>query len=163
MKTPTIPIWLALLATAATTATASPAKGRGNQEPPPPPPLLFKAIDKDRNKIISAEELQAASESLAKLDANGDGEITLKEALTPPAREEGDETEPAEGKNHSMPIRPAPPLIKALDTNGDGSLSPEEMEQAPETLKILDKNKDGTLSPEEMKPAGPPPAPPGGE
>jgi Ca2+-binding EF-hand superfamily protein len=117
-------------------------------------------MDTNHDKVISAEELKAASESLSKLDHNQDGEISIKEAATPPPREEGHETKPDRGAGNPFPTHPATPLIKALDTNGDGSLSPEEMQQAPETLKILDKNEDGTLSREEMKPEGPPPVPP---
>jgi Ca2+-binding EF-hand superfamily protein len=122
---------------------------------------LFGVIDEDHDGVLSAEELNMASEALAKLDKDHDGEVTMEEARTPPPREKGDRAAPE--KNHSIPPRPAPPLVKALDTNGDGSLSPEEMEQAPESLKILDKDADGTLSPEELKPEGPPPAPPSAE
>ena len=32
------------------------------------------------------------------------------------------------------------PLMRALDTNGDGELSAEEMAKASESLKALDKN-----------------------
>jgi hypothetical protein len=54
--------------------------------------------------------------------------------------------------------RPAPPVIHALDADGDGTISATEMENAPESLKKLDKNEDGELSPPELRPHGPPPA-----
>lgn len=155
MKLLKIPMFLGLLAAVAATAGARPPKNRGDQDAPPPPPLMFGVIDEDHDGVLSAKELEAAAEALVKLDADKDGEITMKEAHTPPPREKGDKAPPE--KNHSLPPRPAPPLVKALDTNGDGSLSPEEMEQAPESLKTLDKDADGTLSPEELRPQGPPP------
>ena len=43
-------------------------------------------------------------------------------------------------------------LLKALDANGDGNLSPAEISNAPSTLRKLDRDKDGTLSPLEIKP-----------
>ncbi|MCZ6794090.1 MAG: hypothetical protein O7J95_10820 [Planctomycetota bacterium] len=44
-------------------------------------------------------------------------------------------------------------LLAALDTDGDGSLSEEEMVRAFLSLRTLDRNKDGQLTPEEMRPA----------
>src|SRR5258708_5278406 len=54
--------------------------GPGGDGPPPPPPSpVFEALDKDHDGILSAEEIQAASESLKKLDRNGDGKLTEDE------------------------------------------------------------------------------------
>src|SRR5438034_1081380 len=47
--------------------------------PPPPPGPVFEALDKDHDGALSAEEIQAASESLKKLDKNGDGKLTEDE------------------------------------------------------------------------------------
>ena len=44
------------------------------------------------------------------------------------------------------------PLLKALDLNGDGSISSGELEEASESLLTLDKNKDGTISGNELRP-----------
>lgn len=55
---------------------------------------------------------------------------------------------------------PPSPLLDALDTNRDGELSAEEIENAPAALRKVDKNKDGKLSvselmPQRMGPGGP--------
>ena len=52
------------------------------------------------------------------------------------------------------------PIMKALDTDQDGSLSASEIANASKTLVQLDKNGDGIISNEEMRPD--PSAMPGG-
>jgi Ca2+-binding EF-hand superfamily protein len=44
------------------------------------------------------------------------------------------------------------PIIKALDTDGDGSISAAEMQAAPTTLASLDSNSDGVLDASEIMP-----------
>lgn len=45
-----------------------------------------------------------------------------------------------------------PPLIRALDADGDHEISAEEIAGAADALKSLDKNSDGKLSPDELRP-----------
>ena len=142
MKTTTLHLTLALLA--GTAVAQEPKEGKGHRPPPPPPPILV-IFDADRDGVISEDEIDDAADALAKLDKNGDGEIT-REELRPPSP-------PPPGH------RP-PPLIAALDTDKDGMLSAEELKAAPEALLELDKNGDGELSPRELFPHGPPPPPP---
>ncbi len=54
-------------------------------------------------------------------------------------------------------MRGPSPLMLALDADGDGELSPKEIENATATLKTLDKDKNGTLSRQELAPAALPP------
>jgi predicted O-methyltransferase YrrM len=57
---------------------------------------------------------------------------------------------------------PRIPVMTAIDANGDGELSAEEIAKAAQSLKKLDKNGDGTLSREELRPQFAPPGGPGG-
>lgn len=54
---------------------------------------------------------------------------------------------------------PVPPLIAALDSNGDGVIDEVEINQASASLRKLDKNGDGKLTADEIRP----PRPPGGQ
>lgn len=149
----TLAITCLLTLAAALGASAQKPDGRGERRPPPAPPLVA-VIDTDHDGILSADEIKTAGEALAKLDKNNDGEITPEELrLPPPHREPREEEE--EGQPPAK--RPAPPVIAALDTDRDGTISATELKAAPESLKALDKNGDGELSPEELRPQGPPP------
>ncbi|MEO5914196.1 MAG: hypothetical protein ABIS50_08185 [Luteolibacter sp.] len=156
MKTPTIQLALALAACIA--ASAQPPPPRGDRRPPPVPPV-FAALDTDHDRVLSADEINAAVEVLKTLDKNGDGEITLEELRLPPPKDPKRPKDPKGPKDPPPNKPPAPPVIAALDADHDGTLSAEELANAPESLKVLDKNGDGELSPEELRPFGPPPPP----
>lgn len=51
--------------------------------------------------------------------------------------------------------RPRPPLLNALDADGDGVISAAELQNAPTALRSLDANKDGSLTPNEFQPKPP--------
>lgn len=66
---------------------------------------------------------------------------------------------PAQGRRRRMP---PPPALEAIDINGDGELSTEEIDSAAKSLLTLDKNGDGNLTTEELAPPPPPPREGGG-
>ena len=49
-----------------------------------------------------------------------------------------------------------PRLIRALDANGDGQISADEINNAPSVLRSFDRNKDGRLTRNEIGPSRPP-------
>jgi hypothetical protein len=66
------------------------------------------------------------------------------------------------GNGPDRPRRPLPPIFLALDTNGDGVISADEIANAAASLLKLDKNGDGQLTMDELMPPRPkPPVPEG--
>jgi hypothetical protein len=57
---------------------------------------------------------------------------------------------------------PPPPIVTALDANGDGEIDARELANATAALRTLDRNGDGKLTADEFRPSGPPPGGPGG-
>jgi Ca2+-binding EF-hand superfamily protein len=107
-----------------------------------------------------------------RLDANGDGKLSLQE-LPEPARQRFRDILQQAGKGEDAALTkeevariatqlgnrpPGPPVFFAkLDQNRDGSLSKEELARAPEMFAELDANSDGRLEPGELfRPAGMP-------
>jgi hypothetical protein len=71
----------------------------------------------------------------------------------PPA---GDQPPPGkDGPQGDRQHRPPPPIIAALDTDKDGTISATEIDSAPDSLKKLDKNGDGKLTMDELRPPRP--------
>ncbi|HEX4072374.1 MAG TPA: hypothetical protein VHX68_14435 [Planctomycetaceae bacterium] len=80
-------------------------EGRSAQDGPPrrpPPPPLEVALDLNDDHEISAEELDAATASLKKLDKNGDGKLTPDE-LRPTGRRGGRGGNYGPGRNGNGP------------------------------------------------------------
>ena len=62
---------------------------------------------------------------------------------------------PREGRQRSGPGGNIPPLhafMETLDANGDGTIDEWELENATKLLRKLDRNGDGRLTPEELRP-----------
>jgi hypothetical protein len=141
---------------------------RGGRGPMGPPPALV-VIDEDQDRILSEAEINNAVARLLTLDANQDGQLVFEELCPRPPRPEG--TEPgagrpvppppgAQGKGKRFgggkgPMGP-PPVMHALDSDGDRVLSAAEIQHAPTALLKLDANADKELSPEELRPQGGP-------
>lgn len=154
MKQHHIQIVLALAASLA--ASAQPPHPPGDRMPPSP---VIGAIDADRDGSLSAAEIANAATALATLDANGDGSLIPDELRPrPPEGAEGPKKggKPAGPPQGGPQKRPGPPIIGVLDGDHNGTISAEEIKASPEALKALDKNGDGTISPKELFPKGPP-------
>jgi hypothetical protein len=119
MKFATITILAALIAGGTLMALAQGKPPGGGESDKPgggerghrPPPPIFEALDLNHDGIISADEIAKASESLKKLDKNGDGQLTRDE-LRPPRPEgghgKGDGKKPSEGGAEKPPPPPRP-------------------------------------------------------
>ncbi|HEX4132343.1 MAG TPA: hypothetical protein VHZ24_20090 [Pirellulales bacterium] len=114
---------------------------------------LFGALDTNHDGKLSGDEIAAASESLKKLDKDGDGTITGQEAFAGmPGRDMPRGGTPgapgsAAGGGNEM----AKQMIARADANGDGKLSKDE---APDRLRDnfdrVDRNGDGFVDASEL-------------
>merc|ERR1719487_243968 len=138
-----------------------------------------KALDKDGDGKVSGEELAEAAkegklppEELKKMDKDGDGKLSPEE-LEQGAKEANTKAAaaaPKEKMKKAMKKKFKSPeeAMKTMDADGDGKISPEEMEQglkdqgvspdeAKKMVKDLDKDGDGKVSDDEMYAATGPP------
>jgi len=126
-----------------------PPPGGGGGAPdgdgPPPAPPLMRALDKDADGTISADELAEAPASLKTLDKNNDGKLT-KDEMAPPKPKGDDDEKRSRRKRH------VPPVVKVIDADENGEFSAEEIANATKALQALDKNGDGKLSKMETRP-----------
>jgi Ca2+-binding EF-hand superfamily protein len=124
---------------------------------------MLMAFDKNKDgKLTKAEVPERLQGVFARADDNTDGVLTadeIKKAAaaqpqpTAAGRGEGRGRE-GEGRGGEPGGRGGPPrrdaLFTALDQDGDGGLSADEIAAAPASLKKLDTNGDGILSLEEV-------------
>jgi collagen type III alpha len=146
--------------------------GPGGPGGPPPggPDGIFRFLDKNNDGKVTADEVpeerreRFTAEMLPRADKDKDGALTLDEfRAAMPAAPPGTPGTPGQPGQPPRPGSPPPfgpppggdPLFRALDKDGDGSLSKDEVYGAAEALKTLDKNGDGTLSREEVFPPRP--------
>jgi Ca2+-binding EF-hand superfamily protein len=141
-------------------------QGLGEPSKSRPVPPMIAALDSNGDGVISTDELSAANARLKTLDVNKDGQLTMDE-LRPQRggqgkgwekrREGADDKGPAGGNpdkrdQREKKNRPVPPLIGALDPNGDHEITADEIAAASAHLKALDKNGDGKLTRDELMP-----------
>ena len=171
------------LAAALPALTTLAQPGPDGHRPPPSPVVMV--LDANHDGVIDAQEIANAPAALATLDTNGDGMLTADELRPPPPQNgqggngankgqanrgaragrggqqqnggSGGGAGQGPGGNH-----PVPPLIQALDANGDGTIDAQEIANSSAALKTLDANGDGQLTHDEFCPA-PPDGGPGGQ
>ena len=112
---------------------------------------VLSALDKDHNKELSEEEFAAASKLLLTFDKNQDGKISEEEVAPPNAASTG------QGRRRGPGIIRMMKSHSAVDADGDGVLSPAEIQGAAVALRKIDANRDGKLTEDEvgMKHFGP--------
>lgn len=118
-----------------------PIPGAGVPGPTPMFDPIFRALDTDEDGTLSAEEIEAAPETLKKLDKDGDGSIARAELMPP-------------GGPGFGPPSPEQIFTRFMERDQDknGKLSKDEV---PDFLKqhfeAVDKNEDGFIDEEELK------------
>ena len=100
---------------------------------------LFDRADADKDNTLTADELKKSATSMTNPSADGRGE--------------GREGEGRRGRGPGGPMG-RDPLVAALDADHDGSISAAEMSAATSVLRSLDANGDGQLTPDEIRPSG---------
>lgn len=108
----------------------------------------LKALDANGDRIISAWEVVTAASPLRRLDRNGDGELDAEECGF--VLDRG--VDPIVTDRARVEFMQLNPVLRALDTDGNGRISLKEIEGASIALRGLDKNGDGSLSPAEVLP-----------
>ena len=148
-----------------------PPRGGGGMMSP-----LMRALDKNADGVIDAEEIESATATLKALDKNGDGKLTADELM--PGRPRGNAPagqplrdrpagrqqaggQPGRGQQGGgqpgLPEGnrpPIPPLMAVLDANHDGVVDATEINNASAALRTLDKDGDGRLTMAEIQPPG---------
>ena len=110
--------------------------------------VVFRALDKNNDGKLSADEISKAAESLAALDKDGDGSITLAELQRARPRL----GQAVAGTGGFDPARLWKRMMENRDKNSDGKLSEEEMpDRFRPGFSRLDRNGDGFVDEAEMK------------
>lgn len=104
---------------------------------------VLRALDLNGDYTLSQREIRLARRSLLRLDIDHDGRLSAEEVGWIPYG--GDR-----GRRDFFRFSP---VLEALDADHDGELSSAETRGAPMLLRKLDVNRDGALTPGEVIPA----------
>jgi Ca2+-binding EF-hand superfamily protein len=97
---------------------------------------LFERADADKDGVLTADEIRKSAQATAGPAAGGRGE----------GRGEG-----RGGRGPGMSFVRLDPILAALDADGNGEISAEELAAASTSLKKLDANGDGQLTEDEVR------------
>jgi len=117
---------------------------------------VLAALDANEDGEISLKEIDAGPSALAKLDKNGDGKLADDELRPDFGGRGGGGPRGGFGGGPgggmmAMMLRMMP-WMTALDTDKDGAISKQEIANCSATLKTLDKDKNGKLTEDELRP-----------
>jgi Ca2+-binding EF-hand superfamily protein len=103
---------------------------------------VFRKHDTNEDGKLDKDEWANVEKAPNNTDADEDGVVSLRELLDAINKQTA----------RTAPGRTAPqdPLFAALDADGDGTLTKDELAAAPRALRKLDKNDDGRLTSNEF-------------
>lgn len=115
-------------------------------------PALFSRLDADKSGLLEAAEQQqilgATNLLLAEIDRDADGKLSLDECQKGVADSQPFSTVQAQASI----ARAADALFTCLDEQRDGRLTSREIRGAPRRLAALDRDGDGQVTPDEIPP-----------
>jgi hypothetical protein len=117
---------------------------------------VFGWLDVNHDGRLTPRELEGASKRLVELDREGDGLVTaaqLPEQVTCAIVRGGAANDAMDATGLSgKPPGDLPRWLKAIDTDGDGEISPREFLGTSAQFSELDVNGDGFLDSSEVRP-----------
>ncbi len=117
----------------------------------------FQGLDQNGDGKVSLDEVPEQAKKFVErmldmFDADDDDHLSLDEMRAGARKMAARFAGGAAGREGA----PARPLLAVLDSNGDGSLSAEEIAAAADSLKRLDRNADGSVDATEIASTEPP-------
>jgi len=112
---------------------------------------VLRALDTDRDLVLTKWEIDAAPEVLRKLDSNHDGKLSAEECGM--LQRAGSTIPPQVLEQLRVRFMRVNPVLDALDSDGNLEISAAEIANSRAALRSLDKNHDGSLTAEEVLPA----------
>ena len=145
------------------------ARQRGNQQQRFNPRQMFSRLDKNQDRVITADEVpQRLKQRMEKVDADGNGEINMQEFVSAlrsqrdrlqgmmgqrgdRAKGKGDRAKGKKGMGKKGEVPSAADMLTRLDKNFDQVLSEDEIpDRMKKKFSEMDKNGDSQLDEKEL-------------
>jgi Ca2+-binding EF-hand superfamily protein len=109
-------------------------------------------LDADHDHILSPWEISTAPAALRRLDRNHDGKLSSEECGFYLGDNPKINLDPQRVQRERLRFMRLNPVLAALDSDHDGEISADEIENSSAELRMLDQNHDGSLTPDELLP-----------